>query len=83
MAGSDKIAPELWKQIVKDGEALQHLARLSNECWARKRFPQSWHKASVVSIWKKGDITDMINCRPISLLQISYKIDAIIIIHRL
>ena len=52
-AGSDEIAPELWKAIAQDNDALRHLAGLCNECWSKKRIPQSWHKASVVSIFKK------------------------------
>ena len=56
---------------------------LCNMSWKNKMTPQSWHKASMVTLFKKGDATDMNNYRPISLLQISYKIFAAITLSRL
>ena len=82
-AGSDEIPPELWKAVSKDSQALQHFTNLCNECWRNGYIPKSWHKASVVTIFKKGSLTDMNNYRPISLLQISYKIFAALILQRL
>ena len=49
----------------------------------REEDPDSWHKASVVSIFKKGDPALCENYRPISLLAIGYKVFAIILLHRL
>ena len=72
--GSDQIPPEIWKAIMQDDDALQVLVQLCNQCWISGTIPNSWHKASVVTIFKKGNATDMNNYRPISLLQISYKL---------
>ena len=67
-AGSDGIPPELWKTIAKDGEALRYFWHLYNEYWRSGITPKSWHKASVVTLFKKGSASDMNNYRPISLL---------------
>ena len=82
-ADPDDIPAEIWKAIAADDDALQHLVLLCNQCWHREKTPQSWHKASVVTIFKKGSAENMSNYRPISLLQISYKIFAALILKRL
>ena len=82
-SGPDAIPPEFWKALAKDGQALEHFRGLCNQCWRQRRIPKSCHKASVVSIFKKGAMEDMANYRPISLLQISYKIFASWILLRL
>ena len=81
--GIDQIPPEIWKAISKDEDALALFCHLCNKCWQSGRIPISWHKASVVTIFKKGNNADMNNYRPISLLQISYKIFAALILKRL
>ena len=52
-------------------------------CWAQSQIPQSWHKSSVIALFKKSDPTLVQNYRPISLLQVGYKIFAALILHRL
>ena len=66
-----------------DDIVLDYLVRLCNQYWHGQRTPQSWFKASVVTIFKKGDLHDMNKYRPISPLQISYKIFAALILKRL
>ena len=68
---------------MKDEDALQTLVQLCNKCWSSGTIPNSWHKANVVEIFKKGNAADMQNVRPISLLQISYKIFAAVILKRM
>ena len=46
-------------------------------------IPQSWRKANVTMIFKEGDIKNMGNYKPISLLYINYKIFAALILKRL
>lgn len=51
--------------------------------WANAIFPEHVEEAEVVTIYKKGNPTDFENYKPISLLQILYKIYASIIQKRL
>ena len=46
-------------------------------------MPNVWHKARVAAIFKKGDVSDCGNYRPISLLPIGYKLFAMILLQRL
>ena len=45
-------------------------------------MPEVWHHARVAAIFKKGDVADCGNYRPISLLQIGYKLFASILLQR-
>ena len=46
-------------------------------------FPETMEEANVVTLYKKGNVEDPANYRPISLLQTIYKIYAGIIKNRL
>ena len=70
-AGSDNLPPEFWKQICKRGsKACQWALELCRKCWSRGAVPEKWHEARVAMIFKKGDVADCGNYRPIPLLQI-------------
>ena len=62
---------------------MNHLIRICNLCLREQRTSSSWHKANVVSIFKKGHVSNLNNYRPISLLQVSYKIFAALLLKRL
>ena len=53
---------------------LTYLTNISNNILRRKQIPDSWHEAKIVILFKKGDLKDIKNYRPISLLSHSYKI---------
>lgn len=53
------------------------------KCWDEKTVPEIWHESRVAMIFKKGDPACCDNYRPISLLQIGYKLFAIILLERL
>ena len=82
-AGTDEIPAELWQLLLDNEHAANRLLHLFNECWNQKTIPNSWHKANVVSIFKKGDSVLLNNYRPISLLQVTYKLFASILLQRL
>jgi len=46
---------------------------LFNRIW-NNEFPESWNQASIVSIPKKGDLTDYDNYRGISLINVGIKL---------
>ena len=56
---------------------------LNDDILDRDIYPESFKLANIVSIYKKGDATQMKNYRPIALLQTLYKILAGLIKNRL
>lgn len=53
---------------------LSTLELLFNECPIKKTTPSKWNNAAITLIHKKGDITNLENYRPISLLCQIYKL---------
>ena len=83
-SGKDSIPPEFWKTVTVQGsKACQWAVALCQKCWEVGAVPESWHEALVVTIFKKGDTSLCENYRPISLLQIGYKLFALILLERL
>ena len=83
-SGSDGIPPEFWKAITVAGSgACQWAINLCQKCWNEGAVPKAWHEALVVKVFKKGDTSQCENYRPISLLQIGYKLFALILLTRL
>ena len=83
VCGQDKIYPELWKALIEDHTALSWIVKFCQRCWKEKKIPENWHRASVISIFKKGDPALCENYRPISLLAIGYKVFALVLLYRL
>ena len=53
---------------------LTYLTNIFNNVLKTKQIIDSWHKAKIVILFKKGDPKDIKNYRPISLLSHTYKI---------
>ena len=51
--------------------------------WNKEELPEEWKESVIVPIHKKGDKTDCINYRSISLLPTTYKILSNILLSRL
>ena len=82
--GHDDLPTEFCKAICVKGTAANRWAtELCKKCWADGCIPEAWHKARVAAIFKKGDVADCGNYRPISLLPIGYKLLANILLKRL
>jgi hypothetical protein len=70
--GSDQILAEL---IRAGSEILMSaIHKLINSVWNKEELPDQWEKSIIVPVHKKGDKTDCINYRGISLLSTSNKI---------
>ena len=82
--GTDGIPAEFWKAVVHtESPASRWVLDLCNSCMNQRDVPSTWHLARVAAIFKKGDPSEASNYRPISLLQIGYKLFAIILLNRL
>jgi len=56
---------------------------LINFIWNKEEFPEDWKESITVPIYKKGDKTECINYRGISLLSTTYKILSNILLSKL
>ena len=79
--GPDNIQPELIKALKEEGR--EQLLILLNKWHENKKINPELAKATVVSIFKKGDTAKLENYRPISLLNTIYKIYSALIKNRL
>ena len=82
-SGPDEVPPEYWKALLQHDDALAEILHFCNCCWTSKSVPSSWHMARVRAIFKKGDPAQCGNYRPISLLNLGYKVFAALLLQRL
>ena len=82
-AGPDKIPPEFLKALSKSSHGAKEMLDMCNLCWQKRVTPKSWHMARVKAIFKKGDASLCANYRPISLLDLGYKIFGALVLQRL
>ena len=82
-AGPDAVPPECWKALSHDQQALEYILDFCNLCWSTSTVPNEWHMARICEIFKKGDPAICGNYRPISLLNLGYKVFAALLLRRL
>lgn len=70
-------------EIFNAPEGLQWVLDFCNKCLVLKVVPQDWSTASIAMVFKKRDPAECNNYRPISILNIVYKIFAAILKNRL
>lgn len=78
--GPDTIPPGVWKYM--PAELCTLVKSLFNDCIRIKNIPAAWLKGHVYSVHKTGDMADLNNYRPITLLDTLYKIFSRIITFR-
>ena len=84
VVGDDNVPAEFWAAIINDGSLASTWAvEFCQLCWSRKAVPMQWHTARVAMLFKKGDMADTSNYRPISLLCIGYKLFVSVLLARL
>jgi len=90
-SGPDDIPIEFFKALISDNDddannepssGMNCLLLLFNRIW-NGDFPSSWNEASIVSIPKKGDLTDCDNYRGISLINNGIKLLTKVITNRI
>ena len=80
--GPDGIVNEILQLLDAEGE--RRLLEFYNEVWNNRTTPPDWSHATIVSIYKgKGDDSDPASYRPISLLNVTYKVYAAMLQARL
>ena len=80
--GPDRLTAETLKLL--DHEVEDELLKTLNHCFVTRKVPAAWKEANIVSIFKgKGDDSDPASYRPISLLNVIYKIYAALLQRRL
>ena len=82
-AGPDGVPAEYLKALLCNQAALDLVTSSLNQCWQRQEVLSEWHLASVIAIHKKGRIDLCENYRPISLLNLWYKVFAALVHTRL
>ena len=83
-SGLDRVPGEFWKAVsTPRSPAVRWVVRFCNLVWEGKCVPDSWREARVAMLFKKGDPALASNYRPISLLAVSYKMFAAILLDRL
>lgn len=79
-AGIDNIPPELIKANTMSSE---HLTPIIQSIWENEIIPNEWKEGLIVTIPKKGDLSNCKNWRGITILNIIIKILAMIILERI
>jgi len=79
--GEDEILVEYLKE---GGDVIcKELAELFTQCIKSNEIPKSWNNAIIILLHKKGDITDLKNYWPISLLSNLYKLFTKVLTNRM
>ena len=81
--GESGITAQMFKSIAQDNICFDYLFRIVSNIWSNEECPPQWDIGRLVILPKKGDLSKPGNYRGIMLLEIAYKIVAIIINKRL
>ncbi len=69
--GSNGLSPSLLKEL--EQQILKSLTFIYNLTLQQKQVPEDWKQVNVTQIYKKGDMSEAVNYRPISLTFVAGK----------
>ena len=81
--GDSGLCAQSWKCLLKSEETFNALKRVILEFWETEVVPTEWEVGLLKILPKKGDLSQPGNHRGIMLLEVAYKIVAIILLARL
>ena len=81
--GESGISPQIWKTLLDNDVTKQYLQTIIKEIWISENIPKEWDIGRLTILPKKGDLSLTTNYRGIMLLEVAYKIIAIILHSRL
>ena len=83
--GTDELPGELWRIILEDDTHVifQWVLDFISSLWEGSQVPVQWHLSRVIALFRKGDLGDCSNCRPISLINVGFKLFDHILLSRL
>ena len=75
-SGIDDVPAEFWKIMLVDDEhaASLWILEFMNMLWFRKLVPEHWLQSRVTALFKKCDLGNYSNYRPVSLVCVGYKL---------
>nr|CAH7721816.1 unnamed protein product [Callosobruchus chinensis] len=79
--GESGIQAEIWKN--GGATLINRLINLIWQIWEEEKMPNDWQNAIICPVHKKGDLTYCTNYRGIALLDVAYKILALILREKL
>ena len=82
--GSDEIPAEIYKLLLNSEKFINALhGTMSDIIEKGEKMPDAWREANMILLFKAGDKNDVANYRPISLVQIIYKVHSSVLVKRL
>ena len=73
----------MWKCLEKSPDTFPIIKKFVRSFWTKEELPSEWELGVLKILLKKGDLSDVGNHRGILLLEVAYKIVAIIILSRI
>ena len=81
--GDSGICPQVWKSLLDNDETFEMLKSIVVQLWTTEVVPDEWNVGRLTILPKKGDLSWPKNYRGIMLLEVAYKIIAILLHSRL
>ena len=80
--GESGVNAKVWKCLLKSPETYALIKKFVMNFWIDEEVPSEWELGVLKILPKKGDLSDAGNHRGIMLLEVAYKIVAIILLYR-
>ena len=81
--GDSGLPAPLWKALGETAESFSLLVQIVVAFWRSEEMPKEWETGLLAILPKKGDLSQASNYRGIMMLEVCYKIVALLLIERL